>query len=268
MFALSIPATSDRLDAIKAELTRTLHNVKSSHRCEAIARGLDFGTYASALTAMKAYTSGLRQVRGDRFAAYLADHGFSVSAKPFYAAAAKVALRDVAKSMPKLTMWGIGVGRPRRKSDGRLEDVREMNARFTGERAELVGDGAVEAFLASLAFLARVTPTKTIRKGTGSYWLKHIAENYVCIYPEGEALGPVYVSNGVLIAAALHAGFRIKTYVDDFGYDEPNVNFNMSKPVLEDLDCEIRPDGTRAQERQRRQQMRTSRLYPFGNATW
>ena len=100
-----------------------------------------------------------------------------------------------------------------------------------------------------------VRPTKTIRKGTGSYRLKHIAENYACTYPEGEKLGPTYVTNGVLIAAALHAGFRMKTYVDERGYDCVNVSFNMSKPCLDDLDCEIRPNGACAAHR------RATRMY-------
>lgn len=264
MFALKIPVSADRLDAIKAELTQKLPDVKSSHRCEAIARGLGFRTYAGALAAVKAEALGTGQVRGDLFTAYLAEHGFNVSPKMLHHAAAKVALRDISERTPKLTMWGIGVGRPRQKEDGRWEDFRDMNAKFRNDRAELVSDGAVKPFLASLAFLERVTSTKTIRKGTGSYGLKHIAEKYACTYPEGEKLGPIYVSNGVLIAAALHAGFKMKTYVDELGYDDLNVSFNMSKPCLEDLDCEIRPDGARAQDRRRREEMKRYRHYPYG----
>ena len=268
MFVLNIPASADALDAIKAELTRKLPDVKSSHRCEAIARGLGFRTYAAALAAVKLETPGTIRVHGDLFASYLADHGFSVQPKQLYHAAAKVALRDVSERTPKLTMWGIGADRPRRKQDGRWEDFREMNAKFRQERAELIGDGAVEAFLACLAFLAHVTPTRTIRRGTGSYRLKHIAENYTCTYPEGDELGPTYVANGVLIAAALHAGFNIKTYVDELGYDDLNVAFNMSKPCLDNLDCEIRPDSATAQDRRRREEMKRYRHYPYGAAVF
>ena len=124
-----------------------------------------------------------------------------------------------------------------------------MNARFQDERAKLIEDQAVNSFLTSLAFLTRVRRTKTIRQGTGSYRLKHIAENYACTYPEGEKLGPTYVPNGAFIAAALQAGFKMKTYVDDLGYDCVNVSFNMSKPCLDDLDCEIRPNGACAEHR-------------------
>lgn len=264
VFILKIPASADALSTIKAELTRKLPDVKSTHRCEAIARGLGFRTYAAALVAVRLETPSVVVVRGDLFAIYLADHGFDVPPELIYHAAVKVALRDVSERTPKLTMWGIGVGRPRRKDDGRWENSQDMNAKFRRERAELVSDGAVQAFLASLAFLARVTPTKTIRQGTGSYWLKHIAENYICANPEGNKLGPTYVANGVLIAAALHVGFKMKTSVDEMGYDNLNVSFNMSKSCLEDLDCEIRPDGARAQDRRRHEEVKGYRSHPYG----
>jgi hypothetical protein len=33
----------------------------------------------------------------------------------------------------------------------------------------------------------------------------------------------------MLIAAAIHMGFRYKTHVDNLGYDTLNASFNMSK---------------------------------------
>ena len=130
-----------------------------------------------------------------------------------------------------------------------------------------MSDHATEQFLLSLAFLARVQPTKTIRPYTNSYWLKHIAENYGCTYPEGHELGPQYVSNPALIAAAIHAGFEYKTYVDELGYDSLNVRFNMSKTSLVDLDCAFRPNGGQAQDRGRRAEMRKSKTLSTVGAT-
>jgi hypothetical protein len=190
---------------------------------------------------------------------YLAKHGFVVSAERFYHAVAKVALRDVAKMNPKLTMWGVGIGRPRRKANGKWEDWQDRNAKFVEAREELTSDGAVGPFLTSLAFVAEVKRTKTIRNGTGSYRLKHIAENFACSYPEGNKLGPQYVPNGAFIAAAIHYGFQYKPCVDELGYDDLNVNFNMSKSCIEDLDCEIRSSGARAQDRKRRAESRRYR---------
>lgn len=238
MFTLSISMSADRLDTIKRELTRKLPDVKSSHLREGVARGLGLEAYPSAQAELASFHPGKVQICGDRFAAYLKNHGFNVSPKEVYHAAAKVALRDVADLMPELSIWGIGSVSPRREIDGRWASRRDGTARLPERRAELAHDGMVEPFLTSLAFLERVTRTKTIRHNTGSYRLKHIAENYACTYPEGEKLGPTYVPNGVLIAAARHAGFIIKTHVDS-----PNVSFNMSTSSLEDLECEIRRDG-------------------------
>lgn len=249
MFALRIPLTSFATDGIKAYLTRALPNVKSAHRCEAFARGLGFGTYASLLAEGRSQAPTIATADGAAFRAYLAAHGFNESAVPFCRAVGAVALRMAVEKVPKLTMWGIGVGTRKRKADGKRESSQEFHARFAAERQVLLSDDAVEPFLLSFALVARIKPTKTVRAGIGSYGLKHIAENYACTYPGGEELGPQYVANGALIAAAVHAGFKMKTYVDDLGYDELNVSFNMSKSAVEDLDCEIRPNGARAQAR-------------------
>ena len=138
---------------------------------------------------------------GVGFATYLQAHGFNVSPVPFYRAAARVALHAVLDKEPKLTIWGIGVGGPKRKANGQRENPREFQARFVAEREQLLTDFAIEPFLLSLALVAKIAH-RTIGSGTGSYGLKHIAEKYKCTYPEGEQLGPQYVPNGV----AIHCG--------------------------------------------------------------
>ncbi|WP_192355965.1 hypothetical protein [Mesorhizobium mediterraneum] len=253
MFNLNLQVTEPNLEALKAELTRTLSHVKSSHRCEALARSLGFRTYATGRAEAKAWAPIIATVKGDLFQDYLYAHGFECSALPLYLAAGRIALADIRQKSPHLTVWGMGVGRPRHKADGRLETRAELNKRFAEEREELTSDGAVESFLATLALLSRVPPTKTIRQESGSYWLKHIAENFACSYPTGEKLGPRYVPNGAAIAAAIHAGFRFKTYLDENGFWEINVSFNMSKALLIDLDCQMRPTGVYAEERRWKQ---------------
>ena len=259
MFTLKTPVTLLSLDAIKTELTQTLPDVKSSHRCEAAARGLGFRTYASLLVASRSPDPTIATAHGAAFSAYLAEHGFNVPPLPFYRAVGRVALRAVLEKVPKLTAYGIGVGDPKRKSDGKWESAHDRQVRFVAAREELLNK--VEPFLLSLAFVSKVQPTKTIREGIGSYSLKHIAEKYACTYPEGDVLGPRYVANGVLIAAAVHVGFNIKTYVGNLGHDSLNVSFNMSNSSVADLDCEIRPDGARAQDRRHRAEMRKFKSY-------
>ncbi len=266
MFTLAIPYSKSTLAFLKAELTRKLPEVKSSHRCEAMARGLGFRTYAAAQNAASSDVVTSAIIDGQTFADYLAERQLSVGSEALYQAAAKVALRSVSELFPKLTAWGIGVGRPRRNHAGRLESSSQMSANFQNERKELTDDISVKAFLVSLAFVQLVTPTKSIRPNTGSYKLKHIAENFACTYPEGQKLGPTYVANGVFIAAGLHAGFKMKTYVDDLGYDHLNVSFNMSKSCIDDLDCQIRPNGNLAEDRRRKEELKRFQRNPFGYA--
>lgn len=253
-FALNTPISIDTLDAAKGYLTRALPDVKSSHRCEALARGLGFRTYAALLSAAKTEASRTVTVEARAFCGYLHDHGYSVSSIHLYRGCGLAALQAIHAANEKITTWGIGVGELQQKPDGRWETYQERHRRFLAERAEFVVDGNVEPFLLALALVNRIPATTTIRPGTGSYKLKHIAENYRASYPDGAPLGPVYVANGLVIAAALHAGFRCKTYVQESGFDGVNVSFNMSKRVIIDLDCEIRPNGAAAQARQRRKE--------------
>ena len=198
-------------------------------------------------------------VSGAAFSAYLKEHGFEADPAHLYRAAAHVAIRSVLDTTPKLHIHGIGFGRPQRNANGTRQTPQQRYAEFEERRGECLGKRAADAFLRSLALLARLPKTKTIRSGTGSYRLKHVAENYTCSYPEGGKLGPDYVPNGMLIAAALHMGFKHKTYVDDLGYDTLNASFNMSKAVINDLDAEIRPRSGFAQDRARKRLMSAAR---------
>jgi len=255
MFELKINPSYENLEAAKRELLKTLPTVKSSHRCEALGRGLGYGSYSAARAASKR-TADPVTVDGLAFQKYLESQGFDASPNVLHRAIAKVAIANVVAANEHLSIWGIGYGRPARKPDGKWEDPRERYTRFKEHRAELLDDYAITPFLLSLALLKRVVRTKTIRRGTGSYGVKHIAENFKCTYPDSEKLGPHYVPNGVLVAAAIHAGFMTKSDFDELGYHSLNVTFNMSKPCLDDLDYEIRPDTGRSQDRRRAEERR------------
>lgn len=260
MFTLTIAINPSNVDIIKLSLTRALPDVKSSHRCEAFARGLGFRTYASLLEEARSGREPTVTADGFAFRQYLASHDFNVGSPPFYRAVGLAALHTIAGSHYLLTDHGIGVGPPR-SGGGYWNTQAEYRERFKEGRADLVSEASVESFLLSLAFVQRVEPTKTIRPATNSYWLKHIAEESATTYPDGEPLGPGYVANGILIAAAAQAGFQVKTFMDDYGYVSLNAGFNMSKASLYDLDCEIRPDGARARSRRERERQRAQKGY-------
>ena len=251
MFILNLSLTAARSVEMKLDLAKSLPWVKSSHRVEAIARSLGFKTHASLLAATHDQETVPCIVEGSKFVSYLAEHGFEVTPIEFYVAAARTAIRDVLEKVPNLTMAGIGSGQPQRKN-GQWETPEQHYARQLEWREEFFRDGSSMQFLLALAFIQRVKAIKTIGSGRGSYGLKHIAENFRCTFPEGAELGPRYVANGALIAAAVHAGFKFRKYFDHLGYESLNVSFNMSKASVDDLDCEIRPNGAVAQSRKYR----------------
>jgi hypothetical protein len=262
MIDLRIHITEPAVAQMKLRLAKALPHVKSSHRVEALARALGFHTYA-ALRQAASSTDSIVRVDATAFCAYLGEHRFTVHGVHLYRAAATVAVSSVMDATPKLSAWGYGIGRFRRQADGTRETPQERNARFLEQRAYLLGDNALDQFLLALGLVQRIPTTKTIRNGTGSYRLKHIAENNTCALPCGRLIGRSidmdYVANGVLVAAALHAGFKAKTHIDELGYESVNVTFNMSKPAIDDLDCRVRPNGARAQDRRRMAELRGRR---------
>jgi len=246
------------LQAAKLRLGKLLPDVKSSHRCEAFARGLGYRAYASLLAAVRSQPIAAH-ADGAAFAGYLLEHGFGAGAATLYRVLARLAIARVLVSTPCLSHWGIGAGAPQLKADRTWETASEKHERFQEERRTLAQ--AEDEFLLSLSFLSRIEPTATIRPGAGSYRLKHLAESSTCEYPGGATFGPRYVANGSMIAAAIHLGFRYRAAFDHLGYEVPNVEFNMSKSMIDDLDCRLRPGGGLAADRRHKLQRRQGRSH-------
>ncbi len=263
MFVLRISVTPLVVEKIKAELTKSLPDVKSSIVWRHWGRGLGFHTYAALRSALHSATPVTVAVTARIFSAYLNERGFEVEGAHLYRAAAQAAIQTILDTVPRLNTMASASGARSAMPTVRGRHPSSSTRNFWSVGGNALGQNAAEAFLRSLALLARVEPTKTIRSGTGSYRLKHIAENYVCTYPEGGKLGPDYVPNGMLIAAALHMGFKYRTHVDDLGYDTQNASFNMSKVVIDDLDVELRPRSGLAQDRARAREMREARKQGF-----
>lgn len=256
MFALSISLSEETLTALKLDLNRRLPAVKSSHRCEGLARALGFEKYASLLSAVaNGKTAPLRQINGARFTSYLEAHGFMVAEASLWKGIARVELERIRQAEPRLTVWGLGHGQWHRRADGTEETVAERRTRFAADRTALSSEGALLPFLTAMAMLAQVPKTKTIRPKAWSYWLKHIAENMRTTFPDGSGLGPIYVPNGILIAAALASGFEVYHHSGQDGLDV-NASFNMPYATLVELDIAARPNGARAQARRRKQEER------------
>lgn len=253
MLELSVQLTPASLHLMKGALRRGTPETKASHRTEALARGLGFPTHASLLAAIGSDLAP-RRVNAEAYSTYLSERGLPHAQRAVFQAVAFAAVSMVLDRDHKLQSGGYGAGRFRRKDDGAWESAYEHYDRFQARRAELLDDWHIEQFLCAVALLAEVPMTRTVRPDTDSYRLKHIAEKYPVQLDDGEILGPAYVSNGALIVAAMHLGFRYRAGQDDLGYDWPNVTFNMSQKALLELDCLHRPNGARAQDRLRRSQ--------------
>ena len=239
MLDLRVEISPAAIDEMKLRLTRALPDVKSSHRVEGLARGLGFRTYA-AMKAQALTPASSPGADATGFCEYLADQGFFVDGIHFYRAVGAAALAQVMEREPQLSYWGYHVGPPKRRPDGKWESALEHQDRFRSERELLKSESVVDEFLLALGLVQRITPTQTIRGGTGSYRLKHVAEKSSCRLPCGVEIQPQYVANGTLIVAAVYAGFRYKTHIDARGYEGVNVTFNMSKAAVDDLDRMIR----------------------------
>jgi hypothetical protein len=259
MFELRIPLKANTVEAVKRDLGLSLPQVKSSHRVEAAARGLGFLTHAALLASVRAGNRVSGPVNGEPFQNYLLDHDYRVASEHFYRAVARGAICDVLEREPRLSYCGYYIDGPERLPNGKRETAIQHHERFLKEREKLSSDLACVEFLQSLVLLQQLRPIKNINHRAGSYGLKHIAEKIVCHYPGGEKLGPGYIANGTLIVAAVHAGFKYKTYVDHLGYESVNVAFNMSRVSIDDVLIEVDPSRLtdyRAVRATRRSQIR------------
>jgi hypothetical protein len=117
----------------------------------------------------------------------------------------ELALERIMAEHPYLTAFGIGSFRERRETQA------EYDARFKRDRTEL--RNYVQAFRVVSEWLKRLPSIKTINRSATSYGLKHIVEREVG-----------YITNGLFIAAAIHAGFKVA-----IRHDSPNVCLNIGR---------------------------------------
>jgi hypothetical protein len=147
MFVLSISVAPLVVARIKVELARSVTQVKSSHRVEALGRGLGFCTYAALLAASRSAKPPIAAVTGAVFSAYLKKHDFKVDPAHLYRAVAHAAIQVALDAEPRLHIHGIGLGRPQRNSDGSRQTPQQRHADFIERREECRGQLAAEAFL-------------------------------------------------------------------------------------------------------------------------
>jgi len=210
---------------IKRELGNLLPDVKSSHRVEAMARGLGWNTNAALLAELKVQPA-LRSFDNQVFTGYLKEHGFPDTTFDTLGEAvvrckfepARASLKSILEREPALTRAGFGVPNDRNKS------LAERRAEREQSRAELLKPHGVEEFLLAREFLSYFPVRRTINLRAFSYGLKHRAEGF----HRDHGIEGAYVSNGALIAAAIGLGFNYRV-------DGPNAYFNMGAKLKQAL---------------------------------
>ncbi|MEU6397176.1 hypothetical protein ABZ867_09320 [Streptomyces cinnamoneus] len=118
-------------------------------------------------------------------------------------------LAEVMEEHEKLGAFGVGVFNSHRLT------AEQRRAELVAERKNLRNEEGL-VMETALWLHDNITPIKT--PTAGSYGVKHLIE---------QATG-TYVTNGVLIAAALVVGYPYR-------YDQPNVRFGMSRRDLNRL---------------------------------
>jgi hypothetical protein len=131
---------------------------------------------------------------------------------------AKIAIENVLKKEPLL--GGFGFHSYCNSSHEKTYD--DFLKKVEKDRSYLFEN--MDSFIFVVETLSRVDRIQSINKNIpSSYGLKHIFEKLP------NAPGH-YISNGVLIAGAIHCGFKYKKYED-----RPNAYFNMSSLSIKTL---------------------------------
>lgn len=204
---MEITFTLADIESLKRELACLLPDVKSSHRVEAMARGLGSNTNA-ALRADLATGAIERAPSPKAFETYLREHGFAhVSSGALLHAVTRTkfpseyaAIQRVMDCAPELATGGYGLPGERTQ----LRQQRE--AAFRQDREEMLSPERIGQFIRARAYLEPFGKRQSFNTKISSYGLKHRAENF----HRDRGMNYSYVSNGMLIAAALDLGFRVK----------------------------------------------------------
>ena len=137
----------------------------SSHRVEALARGLGWATNASMRAALAAAPAETGPDEG-AFLEYLRRHSFDAPSGSLVRAFAQAGLRRAMELAPELSGFGYRVARDRG------ETAEEAKARFLENRAEMLGEHGVDEFIRAAEFLQKFGRRKSMNRKRSSYGLK------------------------------------------------------------------------------------------------
>ena len=226
---MKLPISLREIEYIKDALRKALPDVKSSHRVEAMARGLGWRTHAAMRAAL---IGGFVEAKADEdtFVAYLRQHSFYAPRDCLTRALAKAGIRRAMDIEPWLTRVGYSTFRepnlhrmgPRSVTpEYRLLVAAERRAMFTKLRAAMLDDLAVDGFVSAVTYLSRFRRRETINSKRSSSRINQDAQKFT----------KERIENGMLIAAALALGFTAQPTYPGSVRAFFNISFNARNVV-------------------------------------
>ena len=200
---MKVVATTKTVDAMKAELRRILPETKSSHRAEALARGLGWATNAAMRGAL-AHGRTERLLDPTAFENFFDVRGLDNPRRAILDAVLRAQVRAVMSAYVQLTHHGFGIFQR-----GVLSPAERL-VQYIEQREEMLSVPALEEFGRACEFLAGLDRTSAPTRSFSSYNLKHSAERWHRHRGIEGRWNREYVSNGMLLAAAYHLGFQVK----------------------------------------------------------
>lgn len=221
---MRLPITIHDIDSLKRDLKAAYPNVKPTSLVEGTARGLGYNTYASLRATL---ASGPRDVEAN-------DHLFSdyIDQQPengkaprgLSRALARIAVRKVLEAHPDLTQRGFDDIWAKEIEGNSFEERKIL---FAERRKAALSNGAMDEFELAFIYLTKQERRKTLNRDWSTYNLKHSAERLVRQDKLFTHLGD-YVSNGMLIVAAIMLGFEVK----QISFRNPNGFLNISSKTV------------------------------------
>ena len=199
---MRVSLSASNIPAVKRWLRQAMPDVQASIRTEAMARGFGFNTNAALLTAVKTGNVSLT-VNEIEFVEFLQQRDLSALDRILSRAIIRTLIESILEANPRLTTHGFGV--PDSYGWSGPKYINEVKR----SRDEFYNDWQCDQFELALLLLQHCDKRKSLNRNVSSYGLKHTAERISREHKIRTDLGN-YVSNGVLIAAAISESFDVR----------------------------------------------------------
>lgn len=221
---MNLSITLDDLDSLKRHLFALIPQAQSSHRTEALARGLGFGSNA-AMRASLAEAPADCEVDDRAFVDFLKSRDVTnVPGDTLSEAVVRAKLADQRAAIAAVMEQQSELGSCGFRTWNRRRTQKENADHFHADREEMLKPSSIAEFMRAVAYLQTKEKSRRVSRKSTSYGYKHEAERF---HKDRASDADHYVANGLFIVAALHLGFSVKR-----DGDSPNAFINIASPPV------------------------------------